>query len=215
MPETFTTKMLARGIFVPNGTLTTLYTAPAATKTVVTSVVLCNRDTVQHRVTLYLSPGDFYFCSQLVLLPRETYVMQVNGMMAPGDVLQGSVTESASFVHYWMSGVEITTTGTPETYTTQRLGVVTASTGFPYLVSVTAGTKVVVTSIVWTSVSSATRLCTLVSGTGSNYIFSDKPLAPIETLVLQANMVLGPAPGDSLQAGVDAGTDTRVLASGI
>src|SRR4030095_13303480 len=113
----FSTKMLGwiNGVAT---TYTTVYTVPAGTKTVVTSILICN--SVLSSGQCWISCGGIGVLWPVTLVGYETLVFEPNLVMTAGQTIeaQGS-TAGAMFVY--ASGVEITASGTAETFTTKRL----------------------------------------------------------------------------------------------
>jgi len=105
MPETFTTKQLAGAAGVTT-TQTTVYTVPASTKTVITSIVVCNTSTTQ-TVALSINAGVIFLLLTRPIAPLETLVLHFNAALAAGTNVQLAA-DITGLLHVILSGVEIT-----------------------------------------------------------------------------------------------------------
>jgi hypothetical protein len=110
----------------------------------------------------------------------------------------------------YASGVEITASGTAETFTTKRLA---ASAPIPTTNTLlyTAPSKAVITSVVFCNSSSTASRVRM--QTTTVYMLLDKVLQPNETFVFRPNLVL--APSDGFYAVCDTAGTTGLIVSGV
>lgn len=82
----------------------TLYTTPAATKTLVREVILCNSGTIEHDVTIAFANIAVI---NRVLLPSETLIIELHSVLETTNVITGA-TDSGIDITCYISGIEIT-----------------------------------------------------------------------------------------------------------
>lgn len=89
-------------------TTTTLYTVPASTKAIVKEILLCNTDTSQRTVTMFVgstSAAANTILSALPLAPGETKFVTLSTVLVAADKISGGAS-SASVVACTISGIE-------------------------------------------------------------------------------------------------------------
>lgn len=106
---TNTIKQLVAPTALSATTTTTLYTAPASTKTIIKEILLCNTDTVARTVTMFVGTGSAVantILSALSLAPGETKFITLSTVLNTGEFIKGGAS-SASVVSCTISGVEV------------------------------------------------------------------------------------------------------------
>jgi hypothetical protein len=99
MPNT--AKALARGAFATSSA--TLYTVPASTTTVITSITICNEAASAATFTLLLDGVNIF--KTVALVANSTSVIDMKQVLATTKVIAGFA--SATTVTYHISGMEI------------------------------------------------------------------------------------------------------------
>lgn len=108
---TDTTKVLAQ-VTPAATTLTTLYTVPAATSTVVSSIVICNQSGAQitFRISIQIAAAadnaKQYLYYDLPLLGNDTFIATIGVTLATTDVIK--VYANGTSVSFSAFGVEVT-----------------------------------------------------------------------------------------------------------
>jgi hypothetical protein len=97
-----TVKVLARGTLTDANA--TLYTVPAATKAVITSIVFCNTDTDGRTVTLELDGTEL--AKDLFIAAKTTVTIDIKQVLDAADLIEG-LASVTSVVAYHISGVEV------------------------------------------------------------------------------------------------------------
>lgn len=98
-----TAKVLFRGAATTN-TGTTLYTAPAATTTVITNIVVTNTSSAP--ATFTLSLNDIQFAPAVAVDGYSMTTLDVKQVIAASQTIKGGA--SAATVNIHISGMEIT-----------------------------------------------------------------------------------------------------------
>jgi hypothetical protein len=96
-----TTKALARGAYATSST--TLYTVPASTTTVVTSIAVCNTSASAQTFDIYLNGVEMF--TGAAIAAKSTAIIDVKQVLATTQIIAGLA--SASSVKFHISGVEI------------------------------------------------------------------------------------------------------------
>ena len=99
MANTFT--VLFRGAASTDST--TLYTVPASTKTLVTSIVVANTDGTD--ATYDLSIGGVQLGNDVSVPANDSVILEVKQVMDAADTIEGLA--SATTVNFHISGLEI------------------------------------------------------------------------------------------------------------
>ena len=108
---TDTTKVLAQ-VNPSANTLTTLYTVPSSTSTVVSSLVICNQSgtDITFRVSIQIAAAaddpKQYLYYDLPLLGNDTFIATIGVTLATTDVIK--VYASSTSVSFSAFGVEVT-----------------------------------------------------------------------------------------------------------
>lgn len=97
-----TAKVLARGTLTDANT--TLYTVPAATKAIITSIVLCNTDSGVQSLTLELDGVEI--AKDLSLAAKTTVTIDIKQVLDAADLIEGLASTTA-VVTFHISGVEV------------------------------------------------------------------------------------------------------------
>lgn len=106
------TTLIRKQIAVTAVTATTLYTVPAATQTVTSSVIVCNRGAVlsTFRVALralgVATTNDSYLYYDVTIAPNDTFVATIGIVLIATDILE--VYASTSNLTFQMAGQENT-----------------------------------------------------------------------------------------------------------
>lgn len=100
MANTF--KVLFRGAASTSNT--TLYTVPAATKTLVTSFVVTNTSSTDATYTVKFDSVDL--AAEATVAGNDSIIIEFKQLLETGDVLAASA--SATTVNFSVSGLEIT-----------------------------------------------------------------------------------------------------------
>ena len=100
MANTF--KVLFRG--AATTTLTTRYTVPAATTTLVSSIVVSN--TATSTATFEIDLGGFFLANDVSVPANDSLVLEVKQVLTAGQTL--GVQASATSVIFHITGLEIT-----------------------------------------------------------------------------------------------------------
>ena len=110
--STFTNKVLFNGSVQLGVTATTLYTAPALTSTIITSIRIVNTSTTNRTVTVYLVPAAGSATDLNTIIP--TVVINANGIMTdqsafviPAGAMIQAKSDAISSISMYVSGVEI------------------------------------------------------------------------------------------------------------
>lgn len=96
-----TTKVLARGAYAT--TSTTLYTVPASTTAIITSIAICNTSASAQTFDIYLDGIELF--TGATIAAKTTTVIDVKQVLGATKVIAGLA--SASSVKYHISGVEV------------------------------------------------------------------------------------------------------------
>ena len=79
---------------LPADSLTDVYTVPANTEAVVSSIIICNRDTSSHKYRLSVAVGGAgddvkqYLAYNVTLLPESSDDWTIGATLAAGDVVR-------------------------------------------------------------------------------------------------------------------------------
>ena len=105
MAGTFTTKQLSNGQLA--ATTGTLYTAPAATTTIIKTITLVNTDSSTRTVNVYLSTGTTRNLtpSNLSLGAGEAYIIDEVTTLSATNLISGAASV-ANVIDYTISGIE-------------------------------------------------------------------------------------------------------------
>lgn len=96
----------------PNTTATTLYTAPASTRTIVKNIMLCNTTSTDTNITMSLVPSGGTagtanrILAGLVVKANDTVVIEISGILNTGDFISAlQATNGAITAH--ITGIEV------------------------------------------------------------------------------------------------------------
>jgi hypothetical protein len=96
-----TTKVLARAAAATS--LTTLYTVPSATTTVVTNIAVTNTSASSQSYTLSL--GEVVFADTVTITAKDTILIDLKQTLVATNTITGFA--SATSVNFHISGVEV------------------------------------------------------------------------------------------------------------
>lgn len=96
-----TTKVLSRAAAATS--VTTLYTVPASTTTVVTNIVVTNITGTAGTFTLYLNGVDLFYTTPIAA--NSTAMFDLKQVLATGQTITGLA--SATSIKFHISGIEI------------------------------------------------------------------------------------------------------------
>lgn len=100
MPNTF--KVLFRGAASTSNT--TLYTAPASTTTLISSVIVTN--TASAEATYDISLNDVVLANDVAVPGNDSAILEIKQVIETGQTIKGLA--SATTVNFHISGLEIT-----------------------------------------------------------------------------------------------------------
>jgi len=94
-----------------NGTLgtssATLYTVPSDTITVVTEIIICNRNSSGNPTYVTLTFDSTNVIYQKTVVGKDTIVIKTNTILEASDIIAG-LAETATSIDVCISGVEMT-----------------------------------------------------------------------------------------------------------
>ncbi len=97
-----TLKKLASGTL--GTTEATLYTVPASTKTIVKSIILCNKTSSDKYATITFAGTDVIY--QHTVKAKDTLVVQMTAILEASATIAG-LASVASAINYYISGIEV------------------------------------------------------------------------------------------------------------
>ena len=106
------TNLIRKQIAVSAVTSTTLYTCPALTQTVTSSIIVCNRGTVLSTFRIALRAlgaaitNDSYLYFDVTIAANDTFVATIGLVLIPTDILE--VYSSSANLTFQMAGQENT-----------------------------------------------------------------------------------------------------------
>lgn len=87
--------------------LTTVYTVPAATNTIVTCITIVNKNTTPKGVTI-LFDGLTITYQTARMEPYKTYILQLNHVLGTGKFIQVAAETNTAGIAVGINGVEVT-----------------------------------------------------------------------------------------------------------
>jgi len=97
-----TLKKLASGTL--GTTEATLYTVPASTKTIVKSIILCNKTTSTATATIKFAGVEVVAAH--AVKANDTLCVQITGVLEASATIAG-LASAASAINYYISGIEV------------------------------------------------------------------------------------------------------------
>jgi len=97
-----TLKKLASGTLDTSSA--TLYTVPTGTKTIVKSIILCNKTASDKYATITFAGTNVIY--QHTVKAKDTLVVQMTAILEASATIAG-LAEAASTIEYYISGVEV------------------------------------------------------------------------------------------------------------
>ncbi len=82
----------------------TLYTVPASTKTIVKSIILCNKTSSDKYATITFAGTDVIY--QHTVKAKDTLVVQMTAILEASATIAG-LAEAADTIGYYISGIEV------------------------------------------------------------------------------------------------------------